>query len=169
MINSIRILLFLPLFFSVTSLTTKTVADDGEQLDALYRTFLSERIDTEAVADSYSGSIIHVSRPGLPFLKGKSLFLETNIAPLAQMLNAGQAKLKMRFLVVQRTIGPTLANDVGYIHSLLTLPDGSVSESVHKYSWVMQKSDGQWQILTDFDGVEAPKTVLDETFVRVIE
>ncbi len=49
----------------------------------------------------------------MPLLRGKQDFLETNIAPLAELINAGQIEVEGIAYIVRRVVVGDMANDVG--------------------------------------------------------
>ena len=150
---------------------TSTLADghtDDEQLNDLYRQFFTAEIDVEAIASTYRDDIIHVGRPGTTLVVGKPYFIETNIAPFAMMINSGDLGFEGTAYIVRRIISGDMANDVGYLHSSVTLPDGNHAEQVQKFSWVFIREDDEWKIVTDFDATPAPLEVLDGLEAQIV-
>ncbi len=150
---------------------TGALADDrtdDEQLNDLYRQFFTSEIDASAIAETYRDDIIHVGRQGTSLVVGKPYFMETNIEPFAGMINSGELGFDGTAYIVRRIISGNMANDVGYLHSSVTLPDGTFAEQVQKFSWVFLKEDGDWKIVTDFDATGAPLEVLEGLEARIV-
>lgn len=156
------------LSIATTGPTADGRGDDNEELNALYRQFFAAEIDVSGVAETYREDIIHVGRQGTPLVVGKPRFIETNIAPFAAMINSGELDFDGTAYVVRRIISGNMANDVGYLHSGVTLPDGTFAEQVQKFSWVFVKDGGEWTIVTDFDATAAPLDVLDGLEARFV-
>jgi len=137
-------------------------ADDNEQIDDIYRGFFVKPLDIETIETRYRDDIIHVGRPDTSLLSGKQTFMETNILPLAQMVNTGQIGISGKAYVVRRIIIGDMANDVGYLHVRMSMEGREPSEQLQKFSWVFVRKDNEWKVVTDFDATLAPLTVLDE-------
>lgn len=137
-------------------------ADDGEELNGIYRAFMTAAVDIEHIATLYHDDVIHVSRKDAPLQRGIGEFMATNVVPMADAINAGEVNFKGKAYIVRRVIVGNMANDVGYLHSAVTFPDGRAAEQLQKFSWVFVKEDGRWRVLTDFDGVSAPPELLEE-------
>ncbi len=135
--------------------------DDNRQLDDIYRLFFQVPVDINNIESHYRDEVIHVGRTDTPLISGKASFMEINIAPMTEMVNSGAVEFRGTTYVVRRIVSGDMANDVGYLHSIVKLPDGSEHEQVQKYSWVFLKTNGAWQVVTDFDATTAPLTVLD--------
>ena len=152
--------LFLLLIAAMSALADDH-ADDNDRLNDLYRQFFASEIDVSAIAETYGEDIIHVGRQGTALVVGKPFFIETNIEPFAGMINSGELNFSGKAYVVRRIISGNMANDVGYLHSSVTLPDGTFAEQIQKFSWVFIREDGDWKIVTDFDATGAPLEVLE--------
>ena len=142
--------------------------DDDQQINDLYRQFFAAEIDVPAVAETYDEDIIHVGRQGTPLVIGKPSFIETNIEPFAGMINSGELNFSGKAYILRRIISGSMANDVGYLRSSVTLPDGTFVEQVQKFSWVFIKEDGDWRIVTDFDATGAPLEVLEGLSAEIV-
>jgi ketosteroid isomerase-like protein len=136
-------------------------AADGHPVDKIYRLFLADQIDAEAIEKAYAEDIIHVGRESTPLLRGREMFLQTNILPLAAMVNAGHAKVGGRFYIVRRVEGEELLNDVGYLYARVEMEGQATIEQLQKFSWVFRKGeDGVWRVITDFDATPADLSML---------
>ncbi len=144
------------------------LAGDDEALNDLYRQFFEEEVNVAEIAETYRDDIIHVGRQNTHLVIGKPFFIETNIEPFAEMINSGQLSFDGTAYVVRRIISGDMANDVGYLHSTVTLPDGSVGEQVQKFAWVFIKEDGAWKVITDFDATGAPLHVLEGLEAEIV-
>lgn len=138
-------------------------AQDSHPVDDIYRLFLAEKIDPAAIEEAYAEDIIHVGREGTPLLLGKEMFLQTNILPLAAMVNAGHATVGGRFFIVRRVEGKELLNDVGYLYARIEMKGQATIEQLQKFSWVFQKGEsGAWRVITDFDATPAELSMLSD-------
>ena len=138
-------------------------AEQGHEVDAIYRLFLAPEIDLEAVEAAYADDVIHVGRPDEALIAGRESFIESNILPLASVVNTGRAQVSGRFLIVRRAVGPELINDVGYFHSEMAMEGRTTIEQLQKFSWVFRKGDdGRWRVITDFDATPADLALLPE-------
>ena len=158
---------FLVLLIAATGALADDRSDD-EQLNDLYRQFFTSEIDVSAIAETYREDIIHVGRQGTPLVVGKPNFIETNIEPFAGMINSGELGFEGTAYILRRIISGDMANDVGYLHSSVTLPDGTFAEQVQKFSWVFVKEDGEWKVVTDFDATVAPIEVLEDLEAQIV-
>jgi len=138
-----------------------SLADDDAQLNDIYREFLGSSVDVEAVEMRYRDDIIHVGRSNTPLIRGQQSFMDTNILPLAQMVNEGQIEISGRAYIVRRIIVNDMANDVGYLYMKLKQADGEPIEQLQEFSWVFLKENGRWRVVTDFDGTPAPITLIE--------
>jgi hypothetical protein len=77
------------------------------------------------------------------------------------MIDEGNMTVKLKAYVVRRVIKSEMANDVGYLYFNMTTQDNKSIEQVRKFSWVFLKRANQWRVLTDFDSVPAPMSVLE--------
>lgn len=136
-------------------------ADDHEKLNDIYRQFFMPRVNVEKVADSYADDVIHVGRQNTALLHGKPAFLAANIAPFAEMVNSGQIEFQGKAFVVRRIMSDDMANDVGYLYSVIRTPDGEPQEQLQKFSWVFRKVNGSWKVVSDFDATLAPLETLN--------
>lgn len=144
-------------------------AAQGHEVDAIYRLFLAPEIDLEAVDAAYAEDVIHVGRPGKPLIAGRESFIESNILPLASVVNTGRAQVSGKFLIVRRVVGPELINDIGYFHSELAMEGRTTVEQLQKFSWVFRKAeDGRWQVITDFDATPADLDLLPEIRAAIV-
>ena len=137
-------------------------ADDNEELNDIYRAFMTSPVDVEHIESLYRDDVIHVGRNEAPLIQGVSDFMETNVTPMAEAINSGAATFKGRAYIVRRVITEDMANDVGYLHSSISYPDGRSGAVVQKFSWVFIRENGRWRVLTDFDGTRAPIDLLEE-------
>lgn len=138
------------------------LASDDEKLDNIYKLFLSGQVNVEEVEKSYDEGIIHIGRKDKPLTLGKQNFLNINIKPLVAMIAGGKFTYAGKAYIVRRLVKQDMANDVGYLYSMVTTPDGKKMEQVQKFSWVFVKKGQKWQVVTDFDLMQAPLTVLDD-------
>ena len=136
-------------------------ADDNEQLNGIYKAFLTSPVDLEHIRSVYDPDVIHVGHDMTPLLRGIDEFIDTNVKPLADAINSGAIAFTGKVYVMRRSIVGDMANDVGYLHAVVDSPEHGRSESVQKFSWVFVKADGRWRVLTDFDAQAAPLDVLD--------
>ena len=116
----------------------------------------------------YRDDIIHVGRRNAPLLQGIDAFMTTNVVPMAEAINAGEVSFKGTAYIVRRVIIGDMANDVGYLRSAVTYPDGRAAEQLQKFSWVFAREDGRWRVLTDFDGTSAPVELLGDLQPRFV-
>ena len=137
------------------------IADDGEELNNIYRAFMTTPVDAKHIRTLYHEDIIHVGRTNALLQRGIDDFMATNVMPMAEAINAGEVSFKGKAYIVRRVIVGNMANDVGYLHSAVSFPDGREAEQLQKFSWVFVKKDGRWQVLTDFDGAPAPPELLE--------
>jgi ketosteroid isomerase-like protein len=159
----------LGLFVFLLSVYTPVHAGDNEELDSIYRLFMQNQLDMKSVDLAYADNVIHVNTPNQPLLQGKQDFLEINITPMKTMVDSGQLKVNLTAYVTRRVITGEMANDVGYLHTAITMPDGEIKERVRKFSWVFLKQGGVWKVITDFDATQAPLDVVKtESFERVV-
>ena len=151
-------------FFLILSVVgcVNAFADDGEELNNIYRAFMTTPVDAEHIRTLYHEDIIHVGRKNAPLQRGVDDFMATNVMPMAEAINAGEVSFEGRAYIVRRVIVGDMANDVGYLHSAVSFPDGREAEQLQKFSWVFVKRGGRWQVLTDFDGTPAPPELLEE-------
>ena len=119
-------------------------------------------MNTVEIAERYRDDIIHVRCENTSLNASKPAFFETNKAPLAEMINAGQMTFDGTVYVMRRVIPGNMANDVGYLHSVITMPGREAIEQVQKFSRVFIKESGEWQLITDFDVTSAPLAVLED-------
>ena len=63
------------------------------------------------------------------------------------MVNTGQATFDGTVYVGRRIVSGLMANDVGYLHSVITMPGGEAVEQVQKFSWVFLKENGAWRVV----------------------
>ncbi len=144
-------------------------ADDAE-IDEIYRAFMADSIDLELIEGLYREDIIHVGQPGTDLIAGKARFMETNIVPLADVVNSGQLNIDGRAYIVRREIHGDMANDVGYLFASISEGDSEPVEVVQKFSWVFIHDGTGWRVITDFDGMPAELSVLDRlTPQRIVE
>ena len=137
------------------------VADDNEQLNAIYKAFMTTPVDVEYITSLYHPDVIHVGHQSTPLLRGVDDFIETNITPMAEAINTGTIAFTGRAYVMRRTIVGDMANDVGYLHATAESPERGKSERLQKFSWVFVKEGGKWRVLTDFDAQTAPLELLE--------
>ena len=152
-------------------LAATAAAESGHPVDSIYRLFLAPTIDLAAVEAAYASDIIHVGAPNQPLLIGRDAFIQTNILPLASMIESGQARLTGRIYIVRREIGSELVHDVGYFYVKVQVDGQPTNEQLQKFSWVFRKTDdGIWQVITDFDATPAELSLLgDIAAIHVIE
>lgn len=124
--------------------------------------------DLSIIEDLYRSDIIHVGRADAALLRGKENLMQINIRPLAEMVNSGHVSISGRAYVVRRIVVGDMANDVGYLHMTITMPDGQSQEQLQKFSWVFLKSEGRWRVVTDFDSTPAPLSLIDELETQFI-
>ena len=141
--------------------SSAVVADDNAQLNNIYKAFMTSPVDLEFVESVYHPDVIHVGHSGKPLIRGIDEFMETNVTPMADAINAGAITFSGRAYVMRRTIVGDMANDVGYLHAAVESPEHGTSEQLQKFSWVFVKEDGIWRVLTDFDAQTAPLELLD--------
>jgi len=137
------------------------IANDNEQLDEIYHLLLEPKPSAKAISARYGETVIHVGPNGKSLIEGRDDFLTQNIEPFVGALVAGQFDLTGAFLITRRVIGEQLVNDVGYLYARIETPDGRVQELVRKFSWVFEKTDGEWVVITDFDATPAQLDVID--------
>ena len=151
--------ILLALLMNMTAFAT--TAD--KELNSIYRLFMQQPLNIENVELRYTDNIVHVNKANQPLLSGKENFLATNITPMVSMLASGNIKLQLKAYIARRVVTKEMANDVGYIYMKMTTEDGNIMEQLNKFSWVFLKQDGLWKVLTDFDTVPAPMSVLDDS------
>lgn len=93
--------------------------DDNRQLDDIYRLFFQVPVDIKNIESHYRDDIIHVGRTDTPLISGKASFMEINIAPMTEMVNSGAVEFRGTAFVVRRIVSGDMANDVGYLHSII--------------------------------------------------
>ena len=130
-------------------------AQTNHSIDSIYLLFMNETVDVQSISDRYIEDVIHVGDHEGSLLRGKTHFLNKNIVPFKNMLENGDFELLLRTYVVRRIESDGIANDVGYLYSKITMPDGSEMEQVQKYSWVFIKENNSWKVATDFDKTKA--------------
>lgn len=143
-----------------------------KDIDHIYQLFTGERIELDKVELHYHPDVIHVGESNAGLLQGKEAFIAKNIMPTKHMLESGQFELSLKFFLVKRFISDRMANDVGYLYSKVTTPDGETMEQVQKYSWVFVQQNGVWQVISDFDRTMASLSDLKDaihTGARLIE
>ena len=138
------------------------LADDNEQLNDIYRAFMTAPVDLAHIETLYHPDVIHVAHSNTPLLRGIDEFITTNIVPMAEAINTGAITFTGRAYVMRRIIIGDMANDVGYLHAAVESPERGKSERLQKFSWVFVREDGKWRVLTDFDSQVAPVELLDE-------
>ncbi|MEP1741698.1 MAG: hypothetical protein ABJI60_21215 [Kangiellaceae bacterium] len=150
------------LIFALIVLTTipNAKSDASLQLDNIYRLFMQDKIELKAINLVYDESVIHVGKTNSALLDGKKDFIDTNIKPTIKMLESRQFKLKLIAYVVRRVLSTDMANDVGYLYSEISLPDGKQLKQLQKYSWVFINENGIWKVITDFDATPADLAIL---------
>ena len=149
------------LFFLIVLVNGVAVADDHAELNAIYRTFFVSPISLDEIETYYRDDIIHVGPPGAGLIQGKANFLETNIAPMAAMVNKGEIEISGVARIVRRVIIGDMANDVGYLHMTGKPSNGETFEQLQKFSWVFVKVDDRWRVISDFDATPAPLSLID--------
>ncbi len=107
------------IFLFVLFLAGAVLADDDAELNGIYRVFFDSPLRLEEIEKNYRDDIIHVGRPRTELIRGKRSFLETNIAPLATMVNEGKIEVSGIAYIVRRIIVGDMANDVGYLYVAL--------------------------------------------------
>ena len=148
-------------FLLIVFLSGAVFADDDAELNAIYRVFFDSPVSLEEIGALYRDDVIHVGRPSTELIRGKPNFLETNIAPLVEMVNQGHIKISGIAYIVRRIIVGDMANDVGYLHMTVKKADGESVEQLQKFSWVFVRMGRKWRVVTDFDATPAPLALLD--------
>ena len=91
----------------------------------------------------------------VPMIPSLDLLLVFNSGVAFSMLDFNNAFTSYGLLIIGFIL-------VGYLYSMITTPDGKKMEQVQKFSWVFVKKGQKWQVVTDFDLMQAPLTVLDD-------
>jgi hypothetical protein len=130
--------------------------------------FFESPFSLKEVEKTYRDDIIHVGRPETALIQGKRSFMETNIAPLASMVDEGQIEISGTAHIVRRIIVGDMANDVGYLHMTLKRANGESFEQLQKFSWVFVRVGGKWKVVTDFDATPAPLNLLDSLEAGIV-
>lgn len=144
------------------------IADDDEQLNDIYRNFFHGTVDIEKTESLYSDDVIHVGPPNAPLIRGKKPFMDSNIIPLNDFITEENLALSGKAYIVRRLIMDNIANDVGYLYMKIESADGKSSEQLQKFSWLFEKTEDTWRVVTDFDGTPAPLSVLDELEAQIV-
>lgn len=154
-----RLIAFLPLL--LTLLPGPALTTENTAIDDFYRAYFRLPEKIEKLEEFYRPDFIHAGRHNAPLTLGRDKFLDRKIRPLRKMIRDGQLVLSGKAYIVRRVITDNMANDVGYLYLKLEPPKGEPLEQLQKFSRVFIQEDGQWKLLTEFDGGPAPLALLE--------